>query len=71
MEGSIPQPLEKWLHYKGGVYQIVCMSKHTETNEELVIYTSDKSEQVFARPYSHWHEVVSKGFPVPRFRKIN
>jgi hypothetical protein len=53
-----PQPGEKWLHYKGGLYEIVCMCNHTETNEELVIYRSLSFGGWHARPYSEWHDEI-------------
>jgi hypothetical protein len=52
-----PQPGEKWQHYKGGKYEIVCMCNHTETNEEFVIYRSLSFGGFHARPYSEWHDV--------------
>jgi hypothetical protein len=53
-----PQPGEKWQHYKGGQYEIICMCNHTETNEELVIYRSLSFGGFHARPYSEWHDSV-------------
>jgi hypothetical protein len=51
-----PQPGEKWQHYKGGQYEIVCMCNHTETNEVLVIYRSLSFGGFHARPYTEWHD---------------
>lgn len=67
-----PQPGEKWQHYKGGQYEIICMCNHTETNEVLVIYRSLSFGGWHARPYSEWHEQVSTKLrlPVYRFTKI-
>lgn len=53
-----PQPGEKWQHYKGGQYEIVCMCNHTDTNEVLVIYRSLSFGGFHARPFSEWHEQV-------------
>ena len=36
-------------HYKGGTYYVLGFAKHTETNEELVIY-SDSKGKAWARP---------------------
>jgi hypothetical protein len=69
-----PQPGEKWQHYKGGKYEVVCMCNHTDTNEVLVIYRSLSFGGWHARPYSEWHEEVGKtkvgGYPIYRFIKI-
>ena len=56
MTNQYPQPGEKWQHYKGGQYEIVCMCNHTETNEALVIYRSLSFGGFHARPYTEWHD---------------
>ena len=68
-----PQPGEKWQHYKGGQYEIVCICNHTETDEVLVIYKSLSFGGFHARPYSEWHEEVGEhkhGILIHRFDKI-
>ena len=73
MENSYPKPGEKWQHYKGGQYEIVCMCNHTDTNEVLVIYRSLSFGGFHARPFSEWHEVIGTDkwlFPITRFIKI-
>jgi len=70
-----PQPGEKWQHYKGGQYEIVCMCNHTETNEILVIYRSLSFGGFHARPYSEWHDILKiedgrRRYEVSRFVKI-
>jgi hypothetical protein len=74
MENSYPKPGEKWYHYKGGQYEIVCMCNHTDTNEVLVVYRSLSFGGFHARPFSEWHEQVGEsktvGFPIYRFEKI-
>jgi len=68
-----PQPREKWQHYKGGQYEIVCMCNHTDTNEVLVIYKSLSFGGWHARPYSEWYEQVGEdkyNFPIIRFHRI-
>jgi hypothetical protein len=69
-----PQPGEKWQHYKGGIYEIVAMCNHTDTNEVLVIYKSLSFGGFHARPYSEWHDQVGETgcmkFPIYRFIKI-
>jgi len=70
-----PQPGEKWQHYKGGQYEIVCMCNHTDTNEVLVIYKSLSFGGWHARPYSEWHDPqkVEDGryrYEVSRFIKM-
>lgn len=64
-----PQPGEKWQHYKGGQYEIICMCNHTDTDEILVIYRSLSFGGFHARPYSEWHEEVV-GSAIMRRRNI-
>ena len=74
MTNHYPQPKEKWQHYKGGQYEIVCMCNHTDTNEVLVVYKSLSFGGFHARPYSEWHEQVGEdkkyNYPIYRFQKI-
>ena len=41
---------EKYRHFKGTIYEIIALAKHSETKEELVIYKKD--ENIWARPVS-------------------
>lgn len=73
MENSYPKPGEKWQHYKGGQYEIVCMCNHTDTNEVLVVYRSLSFGGFHARPFSEWHEVIGTdncNYSISRFVKI-
>jgi len=57
-------------HFKGCLYKVVCIAKHTETKEDMVIYHDIRSpDVVWARPLSMWEEVVMyNGKLVPRFK---
>lgn len=49
-------------HYKGNVYRIIALGKHSETLEDLVIYQSIKDDKVWVRPKQMWNDVIdSKG----------
>jgi hypothetical protein len=62
---------KKYRHYKGGIYELICIAKHTETEEKLVVYKNEKDEE-FARPYDmFFEEVEHEGKMVPRFMEIN
>jgi hypothetical protein len=37
-------------HYKGGIYQILCVATHTESGEEQVIYKGKTKGRIWARP---------------------
>lgn len=59
--GTYPVPGQMWNHYKGGMYEIVAMCNHTDTDEPLVIYRSLSFNGFHARPYCEWHDVISEG----------
>ena len=63
------KPNEIYRHYKGNVYRVLHLARHTETMEEMVVYTPASGEgEVWARPLSMWHEtVVVNGEEKPRF----
>ena len=49
---------KKYRHYKGNLYQIIALAKHSETLDEMIIYKSLKDGAVWARPKSMWNEIV-------------
>jgi hypothetical protein len=70
-QGDYPKPGEKWQHYKGGLYEIVAMCNHTDTDEVLVIYKSLSFGGFHARPYSEWHDKLwMENYQTNRFRKL-
>lgn len=55
-------------HYKGGLYEVLSIATHSESQEALVIYRSLSVGQVWARPCSMFTEFVSvDGQDLPRF----
>lgn len=58
-------------HYKGGIYEVTDIARHSESLEELVIYKNVVSEDCWARPISMWNETVEQaGVKTPRFQFI-
>ena len=60
-------------HYKGNLYKVLQIAKHTETEEPLVIYQAMYGEEKFwARPLAMFLENVTlpDGSIVPRFELI-
>lgn len=59
-------------HYKGNLYKVLAVAKHSETLEDLVVYMALYGMgQVWVRPLSMWNETVEKdGKLVLRFTKI-
>ena len=45
-------------HYKGNVYQIIAFAKHSETTEDMIVYKSIKTGDIWVRPQNMWNEIV-------------
>lgn len=64
--------LGKYRHYKGNMYEVLGVAKHSETSEELVVYRAlyGKNE-LWARPVKEFFEEVEvDGKTIPRFELI-
>lgn len=56
-------------HYKGGKYELLFVSEHTETQDELAVYRSLDDNKIWSRPASMWQEQVTvAGKLRPRFQ---
>ena len=69
--------LGKYIHYKGGKYEVIGIAKHSETLEDMVVYkalyNSDEfgSNSLWVRPSKMFFEVITvNGNKVPRFKYI-
>lgn len=58
-------------HFKGHVYEVIALAKHSETREDMVVYRSvDDASDVWTRPASMFLEHVEKpehSYSGPRF----
>ena len=62
--------MKKYRHYKGAVYEFLCVATHSETDEKLVVYKNEQGE-IYARPYEMFFEKVEcEGKMVSRFEEI-
>ena len=59
----------RYRHFKGNEYQVLCLARHSETLEEVVVYQALYGERgIRVRPASMWNELVERdGKTVPRF----
>ena len=62
----------KYRHFKGNEYEVLCVAKHSETLEPMVVYRALYGDfGVWVRPASMWNETVEKdGQQVKRFTLI-
>jgi len=59
-------------HYKGDLYKVISIAKHTETNEDMVIYKSIDSKELWVRPLEMFNEKIKiDGKTIPRFKYID
>ena len=62
----------RYRHFKGGEYEVLCLARHSETLEEMVVYRAlYGAKEVWVRPASMWTERVERdGKAFPRFTRI-
>ena len=62
----------RYRHYKGRDYIVIAVARHSETDEELVVYRQDYGERaLWCRPRQMFEEtVVVGGQTVPRFQYV-
>ncbi len=59
-ENKYPNPGGIYRHYKGGLYEVLFLSKHTENDEILINYKSLHFGSFYSRPIESWNELVSE-----------
>ena len=59
-------------HFKGNLYKLLYVAKHSETLEEMVVYQALYGEQgIWVRPAAMWSEHVERdGYCGPRFSPV-
>lgn len=64
--------LGRYRHYKGKDYSVLGVARHSETEEELVVYRKEYGDHgLWVRPKTMFLEMVDvAGQSVPRFRYL-
>ena len=59
-------------HFKGNLYRLLYVAKHSETLEEMVVYQALYGEMgIWVRPAAMWNEPVERdGYSGPRFYPV-
>lgn len=62
----------RYRHYKGGEYEVIGTARHSETEEELVVYRALYGEHgLWVRPRAMWDENVrTDAYDRPRFLRV-
>jgi hypothetical protein len=62
----------RYRHYKGKDYEVLGCAKHSETEEEFVVYRTLYGKRgLWVRPKAMFLDaVIVDGKPVPRFKRL-
>jgi len=65
-------PPGRYRHYKGNEYTVLGIARHSETEEELVVYRQEYGERaLWVRPAAMFAEMVTvAGKAIPRFQYL-
>ena len=58
-------------HYKGNIYKVLALAKHSETGEDMVVYQNTEKGDIWTRPADMWNDIIKlNGKEVLRFTPI-
>ena len=59
-------------HFKGNLYRLLYVAKHSETLEPMVVYQALYGEMgIWVRPAAMWNEHIERdGYSGPRFSPV-
>lgn len=49
---------KKYKHYKGNIYKVIALAKHSETCEGMVVYQSVAHGDIWCRPQNMWFDKI-------------
>lgn len=63
----------RYRHYKGGLYDLVGVARHSETHEPLVVYRdAQDATRLWVRPHAmFFEEIEADGRRQPRFAPVS
>ncbi len=65
-------PPGRYRHFKGNLYEVIGIAKHSETEEPMVVYKALYGDGgLWIRPVDMWNQMISRdGKTVRRFERI-
>jgi hypothetical protein len=65
-------PTGRYWHYKGKEYTVIGVARHSETEEEMVVYRQEYGDNtLWVRPMTMFMEMVEvNGQSLPRFQYL-
>ena len=62
----------QYRHFKGNLYEVLGVARHSETMEEMVVYRALYGEHgLWVRPARMWSETIDRdGYHGPRFQYV-
>ena len=51
---------DKFLHFKGALYEVICVGEHTEGEGDMVVYKAVNKPKIWVRPISMFLSPVDK-----------
>jgi hypothetical protein len=72
MDTASDVPPGRYRHFKGGLYEVLGVARHSETEEEFVVYRALYGDGgLWVRPRAMFLDTVTAGgVAVPRFRYL-
>ncbi len=61
-EALLAIPPGRYRHFKGNLYQVLAIARHSETTEPMVVYQALYGDGgVWVRPAEMWNEEITRG----------
>ena len=72
MSGTLDPPPGRYRHYKGNEYEVLGVARHSETDEDLVVYRPLYGDHsLWVRPKAMFCDLVTvDGRTMPRFEFV-
>ncbi len=66
-------PPGRYRHFKGNEYEVICIARHSETEEPMVVYQALYGDgDVWCRPAEMWNErIIRNGVAYRRFYRLD